>query len=89
MKTLIIILSLTSSVALACDNNFQCSFGQTCVKSGRFGEAGYCAKEEPVNQNNAGTQPTHVVQKTCKGQFECSYPQTCVIPAGAAWGVCQ
>jgi hypothetical protein len=86
VKTLILILALAPSAYAGCINDYDCEYGQSCVKEASYKE-GFCA--ERANPNSFGQKPSHILQKTCTSSMECGFGQSCKMDYGARWGVCQ
>ena len=89
----LIAISAVPAMSLACNNDFECGYGNQCVKPrGDYSLQGVCVT--PVNQ--FGTQdytPTLPRAKphdisSCNFDTDCGLGFTCVKRSGAMYGIC-
>ncbi len=98
MKALIILklLFIQTSIVFACNNDYDCGYGNRCIKpSGTYSLTGTCV--EPVDQlgnhdynsnSNWGRSSTPREIDSCQFDTECGIGASCIKKSNALYGFC-
>jgi hypothetical protein len=92
-KALSILMLTVSLNSLACTNDFQCGFGNKCVKpSGSYSMNGICVTptdnygNRDYSRSQSGYKPHEI--SGCKFNTDCNIGYSCVKRSGDIEGIC-